>query len=660
MCGLVALWGLGDADSLERMTDLQAHRGPDDRGTWSNRLSDGTFIGLGSRRLAIRDLSPLGHMPMALEEAGLQLVYNGEIYNADALRRELESAGVRFRGHSDTEVILHAIARWGTAAIGRLEGMFALALFDSEGRVPGLGGSGPALLIARDGFGIKPLYLHESQGGLAVTSEAKSLLRLPGFKAEPDPLALHRYMTLLWAPEPDSMFAGVSKLEPGHWAVFRGGRLRKEQFWDVPVVPGGVKATDREAATEAVSLAFGEAVRSQMVSDVPLGAFLSAGVDSSAIVGRMAESAEQPVKTFTITFPEEHRVGETTLDDPAVAARTAAHFGCDHQEIVVEPDVAELLPNLVWHLDDPVADPAALTAYSVCTQAKDSVTVLLSGIGGDELFGGYRKHAALRLNRLYRSLPRGVRSGVVEPLVNAMPGLRGSSLMGLVRHARKFVRTADRPALEAFLATSEYMDTGTREGLYSGGLAEATRGSDPLSRHRAHLEHVAQGGELDRALYVDIKTFLPSLNLLYNDRMSMACSVEIRVPFLDRPLTEVAFEQVRGDWKVDGHLRPVTKSILRDAVRHQVPAEVLRQKKAGFGGPHDHWLMHQLRPMVDELLSVEQIRRRGFFRPEAVRRIVESHRSGRADQAYSVWQFLTLELWMRAFVDGDGLGQSGV
>jgi asparagine synthase (glutamine-hydrolysing) len=387
-----------------------------------------------------------------------------------------------------------------------------------------------------------------------------------------------------------------------------------------------------------------------MVSDVPVGAFLSAGLDSSSVVAMMCQAAKQPVRTYTITFPQKYRVGETTLDDPAVPARLARQLGCENQQIVVEPDVVDLMPRLAWHMDEPTADPAIIAAYLVCREARKQATVMLSGVGGDELFAGYRKHVAHRWAGKYQKLPALLRAGI-ESGVSALPGFRGTSMKGSVRLAKKMARSAALQPEERFIRNCTYLDREQKMNLYSLEVRDQLGDSDPAIRHHARFQSVRDADFLNQMLYLDAKIFMVSLNLNYNDKMSMASSVEVRVPFLDRELAEFAAWQVPPDLKLRGFFRPTTKHILRRAMHGVLPDEVLRQPKAGFAAPVDYWLAHDLKEMVDDLLSTANIRKRGLFRPEAVRRFVDQHRSGAEDWSMQIWQFLTLENWMRIFLD---------
>ena len=395
MCGISGVANCGDRETLARMTHVQAHRGPDDSGLWDRRFPDGSYIGLGSRRLAILDLSAVGHMPMCNEDGTVWITYNGEIYNFAELRRELEGKGHQFASHTDTEIIIHLYEEEGPDCVKRLNGMFAFGICD-------LRSASPTLFMARDHFGIKPFYYFLQGKRFGFASEIKGLLQIPELEAELDPQSLHQYLTFLWVPDPRTMFRGIMKLPAGHYAILRNGELKIQQYWDLTFPAANHHYTRSEAElAEEVRERFRKSVEAQMVSDVPIGAFLSAGLDSSSIVAMMRQATQRPVRTYTITFPSKYRVGENTLDDPEVASRLACHLGCENQRIVVEAEVTDLLPKLVWHMDEPTADPAIITAYLVCREARKQATVMLSGVGGDEVFAGYRKHVAHYWSQAY-------------------------------------------------------------------------------------------------------------------------------------------------------------------------------------------------------------------------------------------------------------------
>lgn len=640
MCGIAGIFNWGDRAVLERMTDIQAHRGPNDRGIWEARLSQG-WVGLGSRRLSILDLSPAGHMPMTTPEEDIWITYNGQIYNHLQLRSELESKGYRFRSRTDTEVLLYLYREEGPEFVKRLNGMFAIAIVDLR--------KSPMLFLARDHFGIKPLYYTSSKTGFAFASEAKALLELPGLHREINAEALHQYMTFLWVPEPLTLLNGIFKLLAGHYAIYEGDGLKVRKYWDLTFPPADYQfpLSEKDLVHE-IRDRFCYAVESQLMSDVPVGAFLSAGLDSGGIVAAMARSGKKPLRTYTITFASQHLIGESSLDDPSVASRLAQRLGSNHTEIQVDPDAVSLLPKLIWHMDDPVADPAIILAYLVCREARKSSTVLLSGIGGDEIFGGYRKYLAARMARFYKFLPSLLRKGLLDPALRALPSMRQTPLKDYARLARKWGRSASLGFPGQFLMDSTYLDAHEKMQLYSAELRQATAGMNPLMRHQQILDQASHADCLNQMLYADSKLFMNSLNLNYNDKMSMAASVEVRVPFLDKELVDWTSWNVPSYLKVNG---VTTKYIFRRAMDGLLPAEVLSQPKASFRAPIDFYLTHDLREMVDDLLSEQAVRRRGYFSPSFVRHMVSEHRSGHSDWAMPVWQLLTLELWFQCFLD---------
>jgi asparagine synthase (glutamine-hydrolysing) len=639
MCGITGLVNWGDRNILARMTGLLKHRGPDDFGIYDRLNSEGTWVGIGNRRLAILDLSAAGHMPMANDDSTLTITYNGEVYNSPELRRQLEIKGYRFRSRTDTEVVLKMYEEYGPECVEYFEGMFAFAVLD---------GRREELFLARDHFGVKPLYYICRDGRFAFASEIKAFLAIPDFHVRVCPESLQQYLTFLWVPEPATIFDGVLKLPAAHWAVFKQGELKIQQYWNHELPPDGSRFTVTEdEAVEALRAEFERSVRQQMLSDVPVGAFLSGGVDSSSIVSTMRLLKESRIRTYTISFPRTARVGENTLDDPRIAAELATSLGCEHHHIEIAPDVASLLPSLAYQMDEPVADPALLMTYLLCREAGKDVTVLLSGIGGDELFAGYRKYQAHYWSEMYRNLPAGIRRHVIEPAISALPTALGTRFQGPMRLAKKMARSAGHEPIDAALHNVTYMSEELRAELCKGGSEH-----DPWQVHRGHLDDVAHADFLNRLLYLDFKTFLVSLNLAYTDKMSMASSVEVRVPFLNRRLAEFAIREIAPSLKLKGRLRSTPKYILKKAMADRLPETVLRAPKAGFGAPIHHWLSQELRETVDDLLSPERLRSRGLFDPAVVHRLLNEHRAGRADWSYQLWQLLTFELWAQAFLDG--------
>jgi asparagine synthase (glutamine-hydrolysing) len=645
MCGISGLANWGNRETLARMTAVQRHRGPSDSGLWDQRSPDGSYIGLGSRRLSILDLSDSGHMPMSNEDGNVWITYNGEIYNARSLRRELEAKGHRFKSFADTEVVVHLYEEEGADCVRRLNGMFAFVICD-------LRESRPQLFMARDHFGIKPFYYVCRNGRLAFASEAKALLEVRGIEAKIDLQSLDQYLTFLWVPDPKTLFDGILKLPAGHSAIFRDRELKISQYWDLsfPAADHDFPFSE-EMLTHEIRERFQYSVEQQMISDVPVGAFLSAGLDSSSIVAMMARSARKPLRTYTVTFPKKYLKGENTLDDPAVPARLARQLGCENQQIVVEPDVAALLPKLCWHMDEPTADPAIIAAYLVCREASRDVTVLLSGVGGDELFAGYRKHAAHYWAQAYGKIPASMRS-IAESVTNRIPNLRGSSLKGRVRLAKKMLRSAALPARERFVGNCTYLDLAERSNLYSWDMGIEMADYEAGREHAAAFAKISHADFLNQMLYLDTKIFMTSLNLNYNDKMSMACSVEVRLPFLDHEFAEFVAWNVPPNLKLNGFFSPTRKDIFRKAMGGILPREVLGQPKAGFAAPTDYWLANDLKEMTEDLLSASNIKSRGLFRPEFIQKLVREHRSGTHDWSMQIWQFLTLELWTQSFVDG--------
>ncbi len=667
MCGIAGFAGRNTTEGLERMTAVLRHRGPDDHGTLAFQ-GPGGWTGLGSTRLAIQDLSGAGRMPMSTEDGRYAIVYNGELYNFPDLRRTLEGRGRRFRSGGDTEVVLEAYREWGAACLDRFNGIFALAIWDDHEK---------SLFLARDHFGVKPLYMVGLPGGgLAFASEAKALFELPEVEAAVDAAALVRYLTFLWVPEPGCLFRGVTKLPPAHYCLYRAGAgggtglPERRRYWELrfpgmegegavsacgrrAAAGGRRSAGRRSAAREPSGLAaqvrerLGAAVERQMLSDAPVGAFLSAGLDSSCIVAAMADRSDEPVRTFTVDAAPSGAGGAYAFDDPGVAERTARRLGCRHRTLRAEPAVAELLPKLAWHMDEPVGDPAVVTAYMVSRAASRDVKVLLSGVGGDEVFGGYRKYRAHDLALRYQRLPGLLRRGLVEPLAARLPALARARLAPRVRLLKKMARSASLPPVDRFVANSVYLDEDERAGLLTDRLADGVGGADPREDHLDAFARCEGADFLHRMLYVDMATFLPSLNLLYTDKTSMAASVEVRVPFLDRELVEWTAARVPPSMKVNGS---VAKYVLRLAMGDAVGPEVLAQPKTGFGAPAGLWLRDGLSEMMQDLLAPDRVRRRGLVRAEAVQSLIARHMSGREDLSFQLWQLLALELWAERFL----------
>lgn len=632
MCGICGVVGRADEPLIQRMMDRLVHRGPDDQGVYIGETAGGERVGLGHLRLSIIDLSSAGREPMPDAAEELWLTYNGEIYNFKELRAELEAKGHRFRSNTDAEVLLYAYREWGADCLRRLNGMFAFGIWDRRNE---------SLFLARDRLGIKPLYWAQTPVGFAFASEIKALLAIPGFETEPDPEALDQFLTFLWVPDPGTAFRGVHKLPPGHHLTLRNGALTIAGYWDL--VFDEDNTASEEEWIDKLRAQIGRSVRGQLASDVPLGAFLSGGLDSSTVVALMSGGAADPPVTFTCGFKPEDLRYDILEDDVKFARLVGRRFSTDYHEEFLEPDVVDLLPKLVYHMDEPIADPAIITSYLVCRAARSRLTVLLSGMGGDEVFAGYPRHAAVRVADVYNLIPE----FISRPVVGALPGARPGRLTALFRNTKKLARSAALPQRERYLGFGTYFTQAEKGELYSPAFRDATRGFDPYSAHNAYFDRVSSQDFVNQMLYVDMKTYLPCLNLTYTDKTSMAASTEVRVPLLDHELVELA-ARVPARLKLKGLNG---KYILKRAAEAWLPREVINRRKAGFSAPIRAWLARDLKGLVDEMLSEKRIRARGYFDPAYVRRMIQENASGREDNNLKLFQLLTLEYWHEVFFD---------
>ena len=645
MCGIVGLISTEPDARIGAMLRSIEHRGRDDEGVWTGAPLDeaGRRVCLGHRRLAIIDTSAAGHQPMSYADGRWQISFNGEIYNYRELRQELEARGHVFRTDTDTEVLLAAYAEWGIDCLTRLNGIFAFALWDAEAHT---------LVLARDRLGVKPLYYAHTNGqgrapALVFASEVKAILASGLVARALNTEALHQYLTFLWTPDPHTLFRGVAKLPPAHVLVWRDGVTEVRAWWDVSF-DEIEEGKPEEYWRERVLATLDRVVRMEMVADVPLGSFLSGGVDSSAIVALMRRhSAGRRVSTYTVGIAPEDLRYDIIPDDARWARQVGKLLETDYHEIMLKPDVVELLPRLVYHMDEPVADPAIITSYLVSRAARETLTVLLSGVGGDEVFAGYPRQLAMRLASALDPVPQLLRRPAMRALAATLPGGRPGRFTAPLRNAKKFATSAALSFEDRYLGFGTYFTDAMKQRLYTDDLRAATAGFDAYAEHRRYFARCARAAPLNRLLYVDLKTFLPCLNLAYTDKTSMAATIEVRVPFLNHELVELA-ARMPPALKLHGLKR---KYILKRAAEQLLPHDVVWRKKAGFGAPVRSWLRGALRPMVDDLLSEENVRRRGLFRPTEVRRIIDANLSGREDYNLQVFQLLTLELWQRAFMD---------
>jgi asparagine synthase (glutamine-hydrolysing) len=597
------------------MCEVIRHRGPDDEGLW---VTEG--VALGMRRLSIIDLAT-GHQPIFNEDRTVWTVFNGEIYNFQELRDELAAAGHRFYTATDTEVIVHAYEEWGEHALARFRGMFGLALWDERMKM---------LLLARDRMGIKPLYYTEAGGRLYFGSEIKSLLCAPDVPREIDLEALDHYLSFLYTPRDGSIFQGVRKLPPGHLLVWRHGHATIRPYWQAP-------AEETFAGSEAAAVAelravLTDAVRSHMVSDVPLGAFLSGGLDSSLVVGLMSQASGARVKTFSIGFDE------PAFDELPHARRVAEHFGTDHHEFVVKPDGVAILDRLISHFDEPLADPSAIPTWYVSEMARRHVTVVLSGDGGDELFGGYERYLPHpRVVQFDRYSPRVLRRMAAVAAAGLPPGVR----------ARNFLRHVSRDDAGRYVDSIRFFSADDKAALLSADVRHRLSGNDAetaLARHFAPYAHLPWPSQM---MHFDADTYLPEDVLVKVDRMSMAHSIESRVPLLDNAVVALA-SSLPSSYKLK-HGRQ--KHILKELAATLLPRDLVERRKQGFSVPLGVWFRGGMRELfADTLLSSHSLSR-GYFQTPFLRRLVEEHVRGQRDHSWRLWQLVVFERWHAQYLD---------
>jgi asparagine synthase (glutamine-hydrolysing) len=623
MCGIAGRFNYDplrpvDRLVLEAMTDAVSHRGPDAAGY---HLAPG--IGLGHRRLSIIDLST-GDQPLCNEDGTVWTIFNGEIYNFADVRAELLAHGHRFHTHSDTEVIVHGYEQWGERCVEKFRGMFAFAVWDAAAR---------RLVLARDRVGVKPLYYAELPGrGIVFGSELKSLLEDPDVPREWQPEAIDAYLTLLYIPAPATIYKGIRKLEPGHVLVAEKGSIRTSRYWDLEFTGDGDPRRESEYLEQLEAL-LAESVALRQISDVPLGAFLSGGIDSSAVAAFMVETSNRPPITISVGFDHE------AYDELEHARRVAEHLGCEFHPRTVTPDIVSLLPKLAWHFDEPFADSSAVPTYYVSKAARELVTVALSGDGGDELWAGYARHRV-------EHWEQGARRALGP--ASAAAGALGRALPLSVKGARALRHLGRNPG-QAYALKHAYgmFEPDAKARLYSGDFGSSVQHHDPFAAFRDAYDRCRSRDPLDRCLYVDVNTYMVDDILTKVDRMSMAVSLEARDPLLDHRLLEFAATVPTSLKLKDGR----GKYLLRRILEKRVPREILERGKHGFEAPIGEWLRGPLAPMADALLGDGRLRDRGIFEDREVSRLWTEHRDGRADHRHRLWQLMMLELWFRQFID---------
>ncbi|HYN25861.1 MAG TPA: asparagine synthase (glutamine-hydrolyzing) [Pyrinomonadaceae bacterium] len=626
MCGIVGIVRNDtkpvDEVLLSRMSAAIRHRGPDDDGFYVKGS-----IGLGMRRLSIIDLKS-GQQPIHNQDRTAWIVFNGEIYNYLELREKLEKLGHTFYTNSDTEAIVHAYDRYGADCPKHLRGMFAFAIWDETTQ---------ELFLARDRVGKKPLLYAQLNDQFLFSSEFGALLLHPDVSRDIEPKALDCYLSFMCVPAPLTAYRAIRKLEPGHTLRWRKGEIRIERYW-LPDFSHKLKTSEKEAGERALEV-LRDAVRVRLMSEVPLGAFLSGGIDSSAVVALMSELSSEPIKTFSIGFEEQH------FSELHHARRVAEYVGADHHEFIVRPNALEVLPLLVEHYGEPFADSSAIATYYVARETRKHVTVALNGDGGDESFAGYERYAAMQLAQKYHRLPALLRESVLEQAVGLIP--TSESRRSRVRDAKRFLQAASLPKVERYLRWVSVFDAGAKRELYSQCFSRETANIHARELLEPWFLRANGAGIVDAALQADIMTYLPNDLLVKVDIATMAVSLEARSPFLDHHVIEFA-ASLPENLKLRGL---TTKYLLKRVLKQLLPAENLNRRKMGFGVPIGQWFRGEMQPFLRETLLSEKALNRGLFRPETVRELVELHSRSQKDYSHQLWTLLMLELWFQKFID---------
>jgi len=622
MCGIAGISyqhdGRVDPAELQRMCNVMRHRGPDDEGAYVAGP-----IGIGMRRLSIIDLAS-GHQPIHNEDKTLWVVLNGEIYNFRELRESLESKGHRFYTQSDTETLVHLYEEYGEDCVRHLNGMYCFALWDERRR---------KLFIARDRIGEKQLYYATRNGKFVFGSEIKCLLQTDTVSNDMDLAALDAYFTYLYVPAPATLFRDVRELPPAHALVFDRDGIRTRRYWELEFKVD--RRNDPQFFVDAFRDRFYQAVRSRLVSDVPLGALLSGGVDSSAVVAAMSKYATGPVKTFSIGY------GSKGLyyDERRHARVVADRFSTEHHEFEVQPQIVEIIPQLVNAFDQPFADSSAIANYYVFRETRKHVTVVLSGLGGDEVAAGYERHLGIRLQKYYRALPRWVREALVERIVNLLPDSRKGNR--LVERIKRFVRSGALSSDEAYFRYVTAFDDERRRGLYSDRLRGAVRFESARESYDQYFGRAGIDDVLNRALHTDIMMYLPGDLLTLTDRMSMLHSIEARAPFIDHTLMEF-MATVPPELKLKGFEK---KHLLKRAFENILPREILHRRKQGFTVPLTLWFRNELNPFIRATLSRDRVERTGLFQWSSIERLLDEHMRHRENHHSRIWALLMFMVW---------------
>ncbi len=649
ICGEVDFSNGVRAEPIERMSKVITHRGPDDEGVVfvkGNRYfekkaplgfsigENGFEVALGHRRLSIIDLSDAAHQPMCNEDGMIWIVFNGEIYNFRALRKELEGKGHRFKSKSDTEVILHAYEAWGTECLQYFRGMFAFAIWDSKLQ---------RLFMARDRLGKKPLVYFNQNGHFAFASEIKALLQVPDIEKKVNNNALHHYLTYQYVPSPETIFDGIKKLPPAHYLLYdRRGDLRIERYWRLNFNSSHQANTNVEELKDQVRTELEESVKLRLISDVPLGAFLSGGVDSSLVVGIMAKLCGQPVRTFSIGFEEKE------FDELSYARVVSKYFATEHHEFIVKPNAIEILPKLVWHYNEPFADSSAIPTYYVANLTKDFVKVVLTGDAGDENFAGYPRYLRGKWVASFTEIPEKLRKDLLPNFLRALSALHLKEKR--LNRLSDFVESLSNDQARNYAEQIKIFNAKEKEDIYTDDFREKVENMNPLAFLFEKFEESGTEDFLEQLLYVDMNSYLPEDLLVKMDIATMANSLEARVPFLDHKFMELV-AKVPSRLKLKG---TKSKFILKAAFRDHLPDVIFNRKKMGFGVPISKWFRNELREYAYEILLDRRTLTRGYFKKQGIERLLNDHMGLRYDHSIRIWALLFLEIWFRVFIDREG------
>jgi asparagine synthase (glutamine-hydrolysing) len=635
--------------SIQRMCKVLTHRGPDDEGmvlikgnqnyevknsSEFTRDENGYEVALGHRRLSIIDLSEAGHQPMCNEDGKIWVVFNGEIYNFQEIREKLVKKGHLFKSKSDTEVILHAYEEWGVECLCHFRGMFAFVIWDSRLQ---------RLFMARDRLGKKPLVYFNKNGIFAFASEIKALLQIPNIEWEVNDRAIHHYLTYQYVPSPDTIFEGIKKLPPAHYLLYdRNGNLKVERYWRLEFNSIHQTYTDTQELRNRIKIELEESVKLRLISDVPLGAFLSGGVDSSLIVGIMAKMSRNPVKTFSIGFEEKE------FDELSYARVVSDHFATEHHEFIVKPDAIEILPKLVWHYNEPFADSSAIPTYYVANVTKDFVKVVLTGDAGDENFAGYPRYLRSKWVALFTKLPESLRRDFMPEFLRIFSSLHWKEKT--LNRLADFIEKLSSNQARNYLEQIKYFNAKEKEDIYSEQFSKKLKNIDSVDYLISKSEESETNDLIDQLLYVDINSYLPEDLLVKVDIATMANSLEARVPFLDHKFMELV-AGIPSQLKLKGS---ESKFILKKTFKDLLPDVIFNRKKMGFGIPLSRWFRKELKDYIYEVLLDHKTLNRGYFRRKGIERLLNDHIALKYDHASKIWALLFLENWFRVFIDKGG------